>query len=214
MWRNRDLEALMSSLASLSRDFADDEEFERRQKIVEEVIAEERERQRRETVAKKKNELSFSEPLAIEIAERVSSGELLINICTDEHMPTVRRVTQWLRENNDFSLLYKDSINDRLTIFEEEVIKIADDASRDFRDVVRNGRPVRVLDGDAIARAKLRVEVRLKHLKAYKPMLWGEQSTLNVKSGDGIDDMSNEELEKRLAQLETKESNIREPKAA
>jgi hypothetical protein len=214
VWRNRDLEALMSSLASLSRDFADDEEFERRQKIVEEVIAEERERQRRETVAKKKNELSFSEPLAIEIAERVSSGELLINICTDEHMPTVRRVTQWLRENNDFSLLYKDSINDRLTIFEEEVIKIADDASRDFRDVVRNGRPVRVLDGDAIARAKLRVEVRLKHLKAYKPMLWGEQSTLNVKSGDGIDDMSNEELEKRLAQLETKESNIREPKAA
>jgi hypothetical protein len=204
----------MSSLASLSRDIADDEEFERRQKIVEEVIAEEREKQRRETVAKKKNELPFSEPIAIEIAERVSSGELLINICTDEHMPTVRRVTQWLRENNDFSLLYKDSINDRLTIFEEEVIKIADDASRDFRDVVRNGRPVRVLDGDAIARAKLRVEVRLKHLKAYKPSLWGEQSTLNVKSGDGIDDMSTEEIEKKLAELETKESNIREPKAA
>jgi hypothetical protein len=121
-----------------------------------------------------RNTMPFSEPLAIEIAERVSSGELLINICADEHMPTVRRVTQWLRDNNDFSLLYKDSINDRLTIFEEEVIKIADDASRDFRDVVRNGRPVRVLDGDAIARAKLRVEVRLKHLKAYKPTLWGE----------------------------------------
>ena len=58
------------------------------------------------------------------------------------------------------------------------MIKIADDASRDFRDVVRNGRTVRVLDGDAIARAKLRVEVRLKHLKAYKLSLWGEQSTL------------------------------------
>ena len=65
-----------------------------------------------------KSTLPFSELLAIEIAERVSSGKLLINICLDEHLPTVRRVTQWLRENSDFALLYRDSINDRLTIFE------------------------------------------------------------------------------------------------
>lgn len=125
-----------------------------------------------------KGTLPFSEPLAIEICERVSSGELLINICADEHLPSVRRVTQWLRESGEFAALYKESINDRLTIFEEEVIKIADDASRDFREIVRNGRPVRVLDGDAIARAKLRVEVRFRHLKAFKPSLWAEQSTL------------------------------------
>jgi hypothetical protein len=87
-----------------------------------------------------KGTLPFSEPVAIEICERVSSGELLINICADEHLPTVRRVTQWLRESPEFAVLYKESINDRLTIFEEEVIKIADDASRDFRDVVRHGR--------------------------------------------------------------------------
>jgi len=170
-------------------------------------------RQRQFELNQRKSTLPFSEPLAIEICERVSSGELLINICADEHLPTVRRVTQWLRENSDFSLLYRDSINDRLTIFEEEVIKIADDASRDFRDVVRNGRTVRVLDGDAIARAKLRVEVRLKHLKAYKPSLWGETSTLNVRSsGVDIDSMTQEELEKKITELETKESVLKEPK--
>jgi terminase small subunit-like protein len=164
----------------------------------------------------RRNTLPFSEPLAIEICERVSSGELLINICADEHLPTVRRVTQWLRENQDFALLYKDSISDRLTIFEEEVIKIADDASRDFRDVVRNGRTVRVLDGDAIAGAKLRVEVRLKHLKAYKPSIWGETSILNVRSSDpnDIDNMTQEEMDKKIAELESKEAVVREPKAA
>jgi hypothetical protein len=99
-----------------------------------------------------KNTLPYSEPLAIEICERISSGELLINICADEHMPTVRRVTQWLKENGDFDALYKESINDRLTIFEEEVIKIADDAARDFKEITRNGRAMRVLDGEAIAR--------------------------------------------------------------
>jgi hypothetical protein len=162
-----------------------------------------------------KSSIPFSEPLAIEICERVSSGELLINMCADEHLPTVRRVTQWLRENEDFSHLYRDSINDRLTIFEEEVIKIADDASRDFREFVRNGRTVRVLDGDAIARAKLRVEVRLKHLKAYKPSIWSESSTLTVRStGDDIDNMTQEEMEKKIAELETKNSVLKEPKAA
>jgi hypothetical protein len=74
---------------------------------------------------------------------------------------------------------------------------------------------VRVLDGDAIARAKLRVEVRLKHLKAYKPSLWGEQSTPNVKTDPhDVDNMSSEELEKKLAELESKESAVREPQAA
>jgi hypothetical protein len=194
---------------ALAHDFSDDE-FERRLRITEEVIAEEKEKARREAVTKQKNTLPFSEPIAVEICERVSSGELLINMCADEHLPTVRRVTQWLRENNDFALLYKDSINDRLTIFEEEVIKIADDASRDFRDVVRNGRTVRVLDGDAIARAKLRVEVRLKHLRAYKPSLWGEQSTLNVKSDPhDIDNMSSEDLEKKIRELEEKDETAK-----
>jgi hypothetical protein len=176
------------------------------------IKTEEAEALRLKQVAKAKETLSFSEPLAIEVCERVSSGELLINICVDEHMPTVRRVTQWLRESPEFAALYKDSINDRLTIFEEEVIKIADDASRDFRDVVRHGRPTRVLDGDAIARAKLRVEVRLKHLKAYKPSIWGESQTLTVKQNDplDLDNMTTEELAAKIAELEHKERVVNE----
>ncbi len=177
---------------------------------------EELDRERQFELNQLRNTLTFSEPLAIEICERVSSGELLISICQDEHLPTVRRALQWIKENPEFAALYKDSISDRLEIFSEEVIKIADDASRDFRDVVRNGRSVRVLDGDAIARAKLRVEVRLKHLKAYKPSIWGETSTLNVRSSDqnDMDNMSSEDLERKIAELETKESAVREPKAA
>jgi hypothetical protein len=158
------------------------------------AIMEENERIRAERKARQESRgtLQFSEPLAIEICERVSSGELLINICLDEHMPTVRRVTQWLRESPEFAALYKDSICDRLTIFEEEVIKIADD--------------------DAIARAKLRVEVRLKHLKAYKPSIWGEQSTLNVKQSDplDLDQMTTEELAAKIAELEHKDRVVNE----
>jgi hypothetical protein len=157
-----------------------------------------------------KGTLPFSEPLAIEIAERISSGELLINVCADEHLPTVRRVMQWLRESPEFAALYKDSINDRLTIFEEEVIKIADDASRDFRDVVRNGRTTRVLDGEAIARAKLRVEVRFRHLKSGNPGKWGDSTTLITKDGNELDSLTSEELDHKIAELEHKDRVVNE----
>jgi terminase small subunit-like protein len=102
-------------------------------KKLEQAALQDQERAQNEQSEKlRKATLPYSEPIAQEICERISSGELLINVCNDEHMPTVRRVTQWLGENNDFAALHKESINDRLTIFEEEVIKIADDAAPEF----------------------------------------------------------------------------------
>ena len=132
-----------------------DEAFDRWEKIE----AEEAENRRRRTILNKRNELPYNEALAQEICERISCGELLIIICNDDHLPTMRRCKQWMSEHDDFHALYKESLNDRLDIFEEQVIQIADDASRDFKEVTRNGRTMKVLDGDAIARAKLRVEV-------------------------------------------------------
>jgi hypothetical protein len=205
----------VSTIAYLAEQEKLDEAEKRRKE--QERIEWEAARRREAELNRAKSILPFSELLAIEIYERVSSGELLINICADEHLPTVRRVTLWIKENQEFAALYKESINDRLTIFEEEVIKIADDASRDFRDVVRNGRPTRVLDGDAIARAKLRVEVRFRHLKAGNPGKWGETSTLITKDGNELDNMSSEELERKLAELERKDSIVKEdrrPQAA
>ena len=101
----------------------------------EQIKHEEFEELKHKAIAIKKAAMAYSEPLALEICERISSGELLINICADEHMPTVRRCNQWLNESVEFKGLYGASINDRLNIFEEEIIQIADDAARDFKDI-------------------------------------------------------------------------------
>jgi hypothetical protein len=172
--------------------------------------AERKQREERERY-KLRNAMPYTEPHAVEICERISCGELLICICNDDHLPTMRRCKQWMNEHEDFAMLYKGSLNDRLDIFEEQVIQIADDATRDFKDVLRNGRTVRVLDGEAIARAKLRVEVRFRHLKAGRSNKWGDVSTLNVKSQDPMDcsNLSTEELERRLAEIEVKDRIMR-----
>ena len=154
-----------------------------------------------------KNAISYSETLVQEICERISCGELLICICEDEHMPTMRKVHQWMKGNPDFQMLYNKLVNDRLNVFEEEVIKIADDMANDFKIVIKNGKEKRVANPDMVARAKLRVEVRFRHLKAGRPQKWGKSTTLNVKNADR-DDLSNiptEELEKRIADIERKD---------
>jgi hypothetical protein len=159
-----------------------------------------------------KSQLEYSDQLAQEICERISAGELLINICDDDHMPTVRRCNQWLKRNDDFNSIYKESINDRLNIFEEEVIKIADDMANDWKDLIlRNGETKRVIDSEVIARAKLRVEVRFKHLKAGRPSKWGESTTLITKQDNEMDptSLSMEELEKKIADIDNKTKIVR-----
>lgn len=157
-----------------------------------------------------KDKIEYTEELATEICERISAGELLINICRDSHMPTVRRCSAWLKSEADFQALYNMAIADRLTIFEEEVISIADDAARDMKEIQKSGKTIRVQDAEVIARAKLRVEVRFRHLKAGRPGKWGDSTTLITKSEDeNIAEMPLSELEKKIAELEHKDRVVK-----
>lgn len=136
-------------------------------------IAEEKARinqERMERLQKRKEAVEYSDPLATEICERLASGELLTVICLDEHMPTVRRCNQSLREHTEFKALYDQSLQDRLSIFEEQIIQIPDEAARDFDEVKSKGSVRRVLDPGKLTAAKLRVEVRRMHLKAGRPV--------------------------------------------
>jgi hypothetical protein len=164
------------------------------------------EQERLKQVQEQKEALPYSDALAQEICERIAVDELLINVCTDERLPTMRRCNQWLRDNPDFNALYTSAISDRLSVFEEEVIQIADDMSRDFRTVIKNSVERRVPDPEQVARAKLRIEVRFKHLKAGRPSKWGDVSTLITKNDDPFDtsNLSPEELERQIADIEQK----------
>jgi hypothetical protein len=160
----------------------------------------------RDEFIRRKEALPYSDSLAQEICERIAVGELLINICEDAHLPTMRRTNQWMHEHTEFAQLYQSAINDRLSVFEEQVIQIADDMRHDFRTVIKNGQEKRVPDPDMVARAKLRIDVRFRHLKAGRPQKWGDATTLTVKNDDPFDtsNMSAEQLEAEIAAIENK----------
>jgi hypothetical protein len=162
----------------------------------------------------RKDKIPYSNALAMEICGRISAGQFLINICNDEDMPIVRNVNQWLKDHIDFKALYNDAINDRLNIFEDQLCTIADSAENDFKIVNKNGKVSKVLDAEVISRAKLRIDARRAHLKAYRPEKWGEQSTLITKSVDDMSELSAEEIEKVIADLETKNAVVKQKSVA
>jgi hypothetical protein len=153
-----------------------------------------------------KEALPYSDQLAQTICERVSADGLVTSISREDDMPTMRRCNQWLKERSEFQALMDMAKNDRLSIFEEEVIEIADDMKRDFKTIIKNGKERRVVDPEVIARAKLRIEVRFRHLKSGKPSQWGDVSTLIAKSDDpnSVSNLSDAELERRLVDMDTK----------
>jgi hypothetical protein len=164
------------------------------------------EMQRRFEITALKETLPYSDELAQEIAERVSVGELLINVCLDDHLPSMRQTNRWLHEHAEFAQLYQSAINDRLNCFEEQVIQIADDMRHDFKTVYKNGQEKRVPDPEMVARAKLRIEVRFRHLKAGRPQKWCDAATLTVKNADPFDtsNLSLDQLEAEIAAIENK----------
>ena len=54
-----------------------------------------------------------------------------------------------------------------------------------------------------VMRAKLRIEVRFRHLKAGMPQKWGDISTVNMNTSDPLDakNLSMDELERRIGDI-------------
>jgi hypothetical protein len=84
--------------------------------------------------------------------------------------------------------------------------------SKDYKDIIqRNGSVKKQVDPEVIARAKLRVDVRFRHLKAGKPTKWGDSTTIISKSDDEFDpaNFTPDELERQIADIENKSKIVK-----
>ncbi len=84
-------------------------------------------------------------------------------------------ILRWLDEEDDFRTRYAaacENLADRLAA---EVIAIADDASKDFKPGGKDGQD-RVLDREALARAKLRIEARRWRAAKLAPHKYGDKT--------------------------------------
>jgi hypothetical protein len=109
--------------------------------------------------------------------------------------PTMTAILGWLDEEEDFRARYAaacELLADRLAA---EVIAIADDASKDFKPGGKDGHD-RVLDREALARAKLRIEARRWRAAKLAPHKYGDKAQPVAR---GLAPLSHEDA---LAQLD------------
>lgn len=128
----------------------------------------------------------YTNELATEILERIADGETLTHVCSDDDMPARRTVTRWLIERADFSARYAHARELQAHVEVDETVDIADDSGGDvYIDYDKDGNPVAKIDGEAIQRAKLRVETRRWRAERLNRRAYGQKVEHDITTHPG-----------------------------
>ena len=142
---------------------------------------------------------TYSPAIAEEICRRLAEGEGLRAICRDEHMPTESTVRGWYVDDyQGFAAQYARARDIGLEVMAEETIEIADDSGLDVVMTENGPRP----DGEAINRAKLRVDTRKWLLSKLAPKRYGDR--LQVDATVSVEAMDTRELVSTLQEIATR----------
>lgn len=100
----------------------------------------------------------YSEEIALEICDRMVTGESLRSICRDDNMPSKSTVLLWVARNREgFSDRYAKAFEARMIGHADELLDLADDSVNDYMDR-EDG--TQCVNREAIARSRLRIDTR------------------------------------------------------
>jgi hypothetical protein len=132
------------------------------------------------TVAKRKlgAPSTYTDAIGKEIVTRLASGQSLHSICKLEHMPHISTIYDWIGKEPSFAEFYGRAREQAAHTLFDQCIDIADDSSL---DLLEDGSA----NSAAIARAKLRIETRMRVAGKLAPRVYGERieqlnQTVNV----------------------------------
>lgn len=125
---------------------------------------------------KYKESVKYDDAIVEKICSRIEDGEMLAEVCRDASMPNRTTVLNWMKDHPEFQKKYDNACASRCDLFEDQLITIADDSRNDYIDKLnaKTGETFRQLDAEAINRAKIRLEMRLRYLKAFRRGRWAD----------------------------------------
>jgi hypothetical protein len=126
---------------------------------------------------------SFTQEIADSICERLIGGESLRTICLDDDLPSATTVFRWLA-NDEYAAFreqYTRAREGQAERLAEEILSIADDGSSDW---TVNEKGSEVLNAEAVARSRLRVDARKWLAGKLAPKKYGDKVTQEL-TGEG-----------------------------
>jgi len=128
----------------------------------------------------------YSPEKAAEICSLLGDGQSLKEICEREDMPVRSTVYLWLSRHNEFSDMYARAREEQADTLADEIIGIADEASRDTKTLTHDdGSKYEVCDHEWINRSRLRVDARKWVAAKLKPKKYGDKVTNEHTGADG-----------------------------
>jgi hypothetical protein len=115
---------------------------------------------------------AFSKQLAKTICDRLSLGESLRRLCSDDEMPSKSMVMRWLADNAEFRDQYAHAREAQADHWAEEIIEISDDGTG---DVIVDDEGNERVNNDVINRSKLRVDTRKWLMARMAPKKYGDK---------------------------------------
>lgn len=122
----------------------------------------------------------FTQDLADRICEMLAEGMSMRSVCREDDMPCMSTVFKWLREKPEFSQQYARAKEESADALFEDLLDIADDGTNDWMERT-NAEGENVgwqVNGEALQRSRLRVDVRKWALSKLKPKKYGEKLDL------------------------------------
>ncbi len=118
---------------------------------------------------------TYDEETASRIVELMAEGEPLAVICRRDDMPGLRTVYNWQDANAGFKARIARARLDGYDMIAADCLEIADETGNDTK-YGKNGEEM--LNGEWVARSKIRIETRLKLLAKWDPRRYGEKIAL------------------------------------
>lgn len=128
---------------------------------------------------------TYSDGLADNICERLSNGESLRAICSEDDMPDKSTVFRWLAANERFRDQYARAREAQADALFDDVLDIADNARNDWMERRGEDDAGWVANGEHIQRSKLRIDARKWMAGKLAPKKYGEKLTQELSGPDG-----------------------------
>lgn len=133
----------------------------------------------------------YTPALAKRICEELTTGRTLRDVCRDEGMPAESTVRLWaLEDYKGFSAQYARAREIGYHAMADETLEIADDGKNDWMERESDGGGVAYqLNGEHVARSRLRLDTRKWLLSKALPKIYGDKTDHTHNIGDGLGDL-------------------------
>ena len=120
----------------------------------------------------------YTQDLADRICHMLAQGYSLRTVGKEEWCPDLATIFSWMRSHPDFLKQYEKAKEESADALVEEMFDIADNGSNDWIEQNDHDNPWYKMNGEAIQRSRLRVDIRKRAASKLKPKKYGEKLAL------------------------------------